>query len=161
MDEIPLERRKVIAGLILAVVFAGVGSLWLPGETERIERTTLWAAKKARLMSTGNVSSSPRLVIELIFSGGESEHTATQQYFAGMNRLEELGILEKRKFSLADATAMGAAMSDLRSALPVTMLWDAQTASNTIIVRAKGSEMERIEAIIGATGSHIATSTMK
>jgi hypothetical protein len=150
------RTRRLLAGFSVVILVVGVCLLLRPeDEMKRIEAKTVWAAEKWRLINSGTVCSSPKLVLELLFTrskdpGGD----ATREFFAGMDRLEQSGIVEKRKFMLADTNVIPVVMSNL-VALTSTVLWDAESETNSVIVRAKGSEMERIERIIAASESHL------
>jgi hypothetical protein len=156
---LPLERRMrnrltkfyIALGTVILVSVVSCALLANKTESERVEARTLWAVEKLRLLRTGQARSSPKLMLELSFSRSrDPEGDANREFFAGMDRLEALGALEKRMFALADTNAVAGAMTKLSTEMPKIGLWDAHGEANSLIVRAKDSEMGRIETLIQA-----------
>jgi hypothetical protein len=135
----------VLATAVLCALLAN------KSETERVEARTVWAVEKLRLLRTSQVTSSPKLMLELSFSRSrDPEGDANREFFAGMDRLEELGVVEKRVFAFADTNAIASALGKLSTGMQKISLWDARWETNSVVVRAKRSDMPRIEALIGA-----------
>ena len=121
-------------------------------EAERVQAETVSAIRKLQVLNSGKVTKSPAVLCEVLFFGTFGKQDARnhymEQFAVGMQRLLELGVLEKRSFAIVDTNAYMQIMKRSQSGISSELLWSVCYPTGVIEVTAKPAEMPKWEALI-------------
>ena len=140
--------------LVLAVLLICAFGIDRRSEGERVEAETASAVRKIQILNSGRIKQSPVFAAELILRSALGQKDARNHYMEqfdlGMNRLVELGILEKRAFVISDTNGYSLFIRNCVSGVTPSpdLLWRVSSKTGGVDVVAKPAEMPKWEAAI-------------